>query len=139
MNLFSLKERQYKEQQQANKYSDTMLKLTEKEGRLIEMLEHTDYSVEDLSMILMKAQFLQNDIKECIDKISKSGMIKEIVEIQLLTLSQLSKRVEDMIIRLTTVVNNTKQANLIKVEADQKEMLVNLIKVVNKERKEDES
>ena len=61
MNLFNLKEKQYKAQLNAEKLSKTQFDILDKEKAILDMLNKTDYSVNDLSMILMKAQFLEKD------------------------------------------------------------------------------
>jgi hypothetical protein len=136
MSLFLMREKQYAEQVKSEKLSKVQFELLEKEQKLIEMFKQTDFSLTDLNMIYTKSKFIEKDIEVEINHIkTDSSILKEVAEIQILTLSNTAQRVHQISEAISNTIDSVKQAHLLGVQAEQQEQLKKLINEIERKEK----
>lgn len=110
--------------------SNSIIKLTDKEKEIIDLVAKLDYTNASISMLLLKIEFLTKDANKVLVEINQTTMTDKVKQVHIATVNQLVERLIKLKTSLFQIETTLKLNNTIEKEVKRQELL-NILKSVS--------
>jgi hypothetical protein len=122
-----------KEREQTEQLSNEFNRLTNKEQELIGCITNPEYTATYMSMLLLKADFILNEVNSFIRKIDDTAMAPSVKQIHIMTAENMVKRLEHIKATIIQAQATLKTSSNLETEAKRQEILTKLVQACGKE------
>lgn len=121
--FFQNKLKAMEERKVVDTVSNSIIKLTDKEKEIIDLVAKLDYTNAYISMLLLKIEFLTKDANKVLVEINQTTMTDKVKQVHIATVNQLVERLIKLKTSLFQIETTLKLNNTIEKEVKRQELL----------------
>lgn len=121
--FFQNKLKAMEERKVVDTVSNSIIKLTDKEKEIIDLVAKLDYTNASISMLLLKIEFLTKDANKVLVEINQTTMTDKVKQVHIATVNQLVERLIKLKTSLFQIETTLKLNNTIEKEVKRQELL----------------
>jgi cob(I)alamin adenosyltransferase len=121
--FFQNKLKAMEERKVVDTVSNSIIKLTDKEKEIIDLVAKLDYTNAYISMLLLKIEFLTKDANKVLVEINQTTMTDKVKQVHIATVNQMVERLIKLKTSLFQIEITLKLNNTIEKEVKRQELL----------------